>query len=174
MKNILVPVDFEGYSTYLLLGQAYELAKKFDSKIWLIHVAAPDPDFVGYEEGPQYIRDKRAEELRKEHKMLKKYTDELHEKGVQAEGLLIFGSTVEMIHAEAKKLKIDLEKVPYSIDYFGNTSSASIPLTICYQLKEQVMNKKLTLLLAGFGVGFSWGSMICEVENVYTNLLNYD
>lgn len=73
-----------------------------------------------------------------------------------------------------KKLKIDLEKVPYSIDCFGNTSSASIPLTICYQLKEQIMNKKLTLLLAGFGVGFSWGSMICEVENVYTNLLNYD
>lgn len=108
MKNILVPVDFEGYSTYLLLGQAYEIAKKFDSKIWLIHVASPNPDFVGYEEGPQYIRDKRAEELRKEHKMLKKYTDELHEKGVQAEGLLIFGSTVEMIHAEAKKLKIDL------------------------------------------------------------------
>ena len=35
MKNILVPVDFEGYSTYLLLGQAYEIAKKFDSKIWL-------------------------------------------------------------------------------------------------------------------------------------------
>lgn len=73
-----------------------------------------------------------------------------------------------------KKLKLDLERVPYSIDLFGNTSSASIPLTICHQLKSELAAQKQTLLLCGFGVGFSWGSLICEVENVYTKLIEYD
>lgn len=73
-----------------------------------------------------------------------------------------------------KKLKIEIEKVPYSIDLFGNTSSASIPLTMCYKMKEELQTKKLTLLMSGFGVGFSWGSVILRTENVYTNLLEYD
>lgn len=72
-----------------------------------------------------------------------------------------------------KKLKIDIEKVPYSIDVFGNTSSASIPLTMCYKMEEALRTKKLSLLLSGFGVGYSWGSVILETENVYTKLLEY-
>ena len=33
--------------------------------------------------------------------------------------------------------------------------------------------KNLSLLLSGFGVGYSWGSVILETENVYTKLLEY-
>jgi 3-oxoacyl-[acyl-carrier-protein] synthase III len=73
-----------------------------------------------------------------------------------------------------KKLKLDPEKTPSSIEYFGNTSSASIPLTMCYALKDELRSKKLTLLLSGFGVGFSWGSVILTTENVYTNLTEHD
>lgn len=73
-----------------------------------------------------------------------------------------------------KKLKLDPEKVPYSIDVYGNTSSASIPLTMCYKMEEALRTKKLNLLLSGFGVGYSWGSVILETENVYTKLLEYD
>lgn len=65
-----------------------------------------------------------------------------------------------------KKMKIDISKVPYSIGRFGNTSSASIPLTIVTELKEQVTSQKLKLLLAGFGVGFSWGSVWLETEKL--------
>lgn len=70
-----------------------------------------------------------------------------------------------------KKLKADPEKVPYSIDLFGNTSSASIPLTMCVKLKNELAGKRLNLLLSGFGVGYSWGSVILETENVYTHLI---
>jgi 3-oxoacyl-[acyl-carrier-protein] synthase III len=73
-----------------------------------------------------------------------------------------------------KKLKVEVEKVPYSIDVFGNTSSASIPLTMCYKLKDELKSKPLTLLLSGFGVGYSWGSVILETENVYTNITEHD
>ena len=45
MKNILVAVDFKK-NTGRLLKNAALIAEKFNSKIWIIHVAAPDPDFT--------------------------------------------------------------------------------------------------------------------------------
>ena len=107
MKNILVSIDLEKDSG-ILIKKATELALKFNSKVWILHVAAPDPDFVGYTVGPQYIRDIRAGELRKEHKMIGRYSDGLKKKGIKAEGLLIAGATVEMILHEIEKLKITL------------------------------------------------------------------
>ena len=64
MKNILVTIDFNE-NEKLLIDKAFQLAEPFDSKIWLIHIAAPDPDFIGYKVGPQYIRDSRASDLKK-------------------------------------------------------------------------------------------------------------
>ncbi len=107
MKNILVTIDFD-VKTTLLIDNAHKLAKAFDSKIWLVHIATPDPDFVGYEVGPQYIRDSRAHELREEHRQLQNYAKELNKEGIEAEGLLIQGATIEMIIQESKKLHVDL------------------------------------------------------------------
>lgn len=64
-----------------------------------------------------------------------------------------------------KKLKLDSEKVPYSLTYFGNTSSASIPLTIVTQLKDR-LNSTTRLLACGFGVGLSWGSVSFDLKDV--------
>lgn len=73
-----------------------------------------------------------------------------------------------------KKLKIEPNKTPYSIEQFGNTSSASIPLTMCYVMKDALLKQNLTLLFSGFGVGYSWGSVILKTNNVYTHLLEHD
>ena len=51
MKNLLVNVTLEEKQTSRLIEHAISIAEKFSSKIWLIHIAAPDPDFVGYEVG---------------------------------------------------------------------------------------------------------------------------
>ena len=107
MKNILVAIDFDK-NIGLLVDKAFELANAFNSKIWLLHIAAPEPYFVGYEVGPQYIRDSRADDLRKEHRQLQRFVKDLEEKGIDAEGLLIQGATIEMIIKESKKLNVDL------------------------------------------------------------------
>ncbi len=66
-----------------------------------------------------------------------------------------------------KKLKItDVLKVPYSINLFGNTSSASIPLTIISQIGTELATEPKTLCLSGFGVGYSWGSAIIDFEKI--------
>lgn len=66
----------------------------------------------------------------------------------------------------AKKLKLPNEKVPYSLKKFGNTSSATIPLTIVTELKKEIENspKDLNLILCGFGVGLSWGTVNINIK----------
>jgi 3-oxoacyl-[acyl-carrier-protein] synthase-3 len=58
------------------------------------------------------------------------------------------------------------EKVPSSLRNFGNTSSATIPVTMVSQLSEQLKSKKLNLLMCGFGVGLSWGSVLLETDAI--------
>lgn len=65
-----------------------------------------------------------------------------------------------------KLMKLPPEKFPYSLREYGNTSSASIPLTIVTQLRQQVTEKSLTLLLSGFGVGLSWGTCILQTDGI--------
>ena len=66
-----------------------------------------------------------------------------------------------------KKLKIADERLPYSLHKFGNTSCATIPLTMVSEMKDDLKNKKLKLIFSGFGVGLSWGTAWVETENVY-------
>lgn len=64
-----------------------------------------------------------------------------------------------------RKLQLEKEKVPYSIQEFGNTSSASIPLTMVHAMREDLLTPK-HMLLSGFGVGLSWGSALVQTEKV--------
>ncbi|MGJ5640775.1 universal stress protein [Formosa sp. S-31] len=131
MKNILITLNFSE-NDQRLLDQGYELAKAFKAKLWLMHIAAPNPDFVGYEVGPQYIRDSRASKLRHEHQLLQEYAAAMQIEGVEADGLLIQGATTEMILEESKKLKVDLIIAGYQEHDFiykalmGNVSSQLI------------------------------------------------
>ena len=65
-----------------------------------------------------------------------------------------------------KKLKLDPEKVPSCMLHFGNTSSASIPLTIVTQLKGAFENELTRFICCGFGVGLSWGTVFFETSHL--------
>lgn len=64
-----------------------------------------------------------------------------------------------------RKLKIPVEKQPYSIGEFGNTSSASIPITICATLGQPNSIKNISTVLSGFGIGLSWASATVILDN---------
>ncbi|MDX2283313.1 MAG: universal stress protein [Bacteroidia bacterium] len=107
MKNILAAVDFSPASEKIL-AQAEQLARMSGAKIWIVHIAAPEPSFVGYDVGPQYIRDHRAETLRTEHQLLQEQAALLQEKGLKAEALLVSGPTSGAILDEADRVAADL------------------------------------------------------------------
>ena len=107
MKSFIVLFEIND-SDELLLEQAIRLASAFDSRLYLIHVAAPEPGFVGYEAGPQHERNWRSKTLHEAHRILQQQSDQLREQGMDSEALLIHGATADTILAEAKRLHADL------------------------------------------------------------------
>lgn len=80
--------------------------------------------------------------------------------------LFIFHQANKLINESVrKKLKIaDVSKVLYSLEKYGNTSSASIPLTLVTEAIATLTSKGNNLCLSGFGVGFSWGSALIKTQ----------
>lgn len=66
----------------------------------------------------------------------------------------------------AKRLKISIDKVPMSLKNFGNTTSASIPLTLVSECGKILNNSHKRHIVCGFGTGLSWGAAFFETENL--------
>ncbi len=68
----------------------------------------------------------------------------------------------------ASHLKVAKEKVPLETgQIYGNQNSASIPGTINGFLSKKFSSKKLTIAMAGFGIGLSWGAALIQTDNIY-------
>lgn len=69
-----------------------------------------------------------------------------------------------IIETIRKKLKVEDNKFLYSIEKYGNTSSASIPLTFVNNKNTNFKNK--SFVLSGFGVGLSWATVYLEISDL--------
>ena len=78
-----------------------------------------------------------------------------------------------MLKHLVKKLGLNPDKVPISVENFGNTSVASIPLAICLSADDLLIEKPAKLVLAGFGVGLSWATVACQLKNTTILALDY-
>ena len=87
------------------------------------------------------------------------------EKSVDDVDYLIFHQANRfMMDFFVKKLKMDPDRVPYCIHKYGNTSSASVPLTISSELCGK-LDGNHTMLMSGFGAGLSWGSALMSMHD---------
>jgi 3-oxoacyl-[acyl-carrier-protein] synthase III len=68
----------------------------------------------------------------------------------------------------ARKLKFPPEKVPSTIEFYGNTGSASIPLTMAQHFSQKGSTGKDRCLVSGFGVGLSWGVASLVIDGACT------
>lgn len=105
--KLLVAVDFSD-PTDRILRVARTLAEGLDASVWIVHVADPDPAFVGYDAGPDVVRDQVAKELREEHRQLQECADQMRGAGVEAKAMLVRGPTVETLLGMADKQGADL------------------------------------------------------------------
>jgi len=133
MRNILVPIDFSP-STEPVIDIAKTLAESFSARLWLIHVASPDPDFVGYDAGPQSVRDQVADHLREEHQRLQAIATELRESGVETTALLVQGLAAEKILAESERHAADLIVM-------GSHGHGAMYRALMGSVSEQVLRK---------------------------------
>lgn len=66
----------------------------------------------------------------------------------------------------ARKLKFTTEQVPYTIGFYGNTGSASIPLTMAHTFASGGANGHTRAVMCGFGVGLSWGMVSATLDGI--------
>jgi 3-oxoacyl-[acyl-carrier-protein] synthase III len=69
-------------------------------------------------------------------------------------------ANIRIIQAACQRLNIDMDRAVISLDRYGNTSSASIPLAFDDARKNDRIHKGDYALLTGFGAGMTWASSI--------------
>lgn len=99
-------------------------------------------------------------------KSVKKLAERFGFDYLDADYVIFHQANMKMNNQIAKKLKLDPKKVPSCMYHFGNTSSASIPLTIVGELRCKFENKLTKFICCGFGVGLSWGTVAIETNGI--------
>jgi 3-oxoacyl-[acyl-carrier-protein] synthase-3 len=67
-----------------------------------------------------------------------------------------------------RSLQLPLSKTPYQvIEKYGNLSAASIPVSVCEVLRNEIMRGRKRVILCGFGPGLSWATCLLDLENVF-------
>ncbi|HSI63881.1 MAG TPA: universal stress protein [Candidatus Saccharimonadia bacterium] len=107
MSTILVPVDFSDISPQVV-ETAASLADARGDAITLLHVALPDPAFVGFEAGPVVVQEAVQRDFQVDHGKLEAIRADLAARGLAAGYLHFEGSTAEVILREAKRIHAGL------------------------------------------------------------------
>lgn len=107
MKKILVPVDFSDL-TDQVVDLAVQLARAFQAELALVHVAPPEPEFIGYEPGPPSVRKAVAGHVVEVHHRIHELDKRLEADGLKVTSLVVQGYTVDKILQEIGRLGADL------------------------------------------------------------------
>ena len=73
------------------------------------------------------------------------------------DALALHQANMMIIKNVAKRVGMPLEKVPICLDHYGNTSGASVPLSLVDAYGPLNENREIRVLSSGFGIGLSWG-----------------
>ena len=139
MKNLLVAVDFSPV-TVDVIRTATEVARAFGASVRLVHIAAPNPDFVGYEAGPQTVRDVVAIHFRDDHRKLQEIELEMRKAGINVAALLVQGDTVGKILKEAAEFGAEMIVI-------GSHGHGTLYDLIAGSVAEGVLRKSLCPVL---------------------------
>jgi len=105
-------------------------------------------------------------------RVLKSFLQQIDKEASDIDYFFFHQANKFMLEMIRKKLKLETSQVPYSIVKFGNTSSASIPLTLSL-IGDEAKNKKIAM--CGFGVGLSMGCGYFELGDEFMNeLIEYE
>ncbi|MFZ1537080.1 MAG: beta-ketoacyl-ACP synthase III [Chromatiaceae bacterium] len=71
-------------------------------------------------------------------------------------------ANIRIIQATARRLNLPMEQVVVTVADHGNTSAASIPLALDTAVRDGRIQRGQTILMEGFGGGFTWGSVLAR------------
>jgi len=140
-------------ATQLHADGAYANLLSVDNSVW--------HEFV-----PQYVQMQGKEVFRFATTKLGELVSQLVEKAGIAQSdidwLIPHQANKRIIDAIAKKLQLGQDKIIQTIEYHGNTSSASVPLALDYAVTAGKVQAGDILMLEAFGGGFAWGAVLLK------------
>ncbi len=71
-------------------------------------------------------------------------------------------ANIRIIESAASRLGLPMDKVLVALDKMGNTSAATIPITLDMAVKEGKIKKGDKILMVAFGAGLTWGAVVLE------------
>ena len=101
--NILVTVDFSN-TTDRVMRVTEAIARGSGAHLYLLHVADPEPDFMGYDAGPEVVRDQVAHSYNEAHRRTQELAESLRQSGLEATALTIQGAIIESVLDQAERL----------------------------------------------------------------------
>ena len=117
---------------------------------------------------PQFIKMNGKEVYRFVAKVLPDYVEKLiADAGMKNEDidyLIPHQANLRIIQAVQERLGYSDEKVVTNIEYYGNTSAASIPLALVESVEKGKVKLGSTAILTGFGAGMTWGGAIVRLR----------
>ena len=73
-------------------------------------------------------------------------------------------ANLRIIQAAVDRMNLDPSRVAINIDRFANTTAATIPICLSEAAENKTVKKGELVLLASFGAGFTWGSLLFSWE----------
>lgn len=71
-------------------------------------------------------------------------------------------ANIRILASIAKRLKVEMEKIPVSLDYCGNVSAASVPILLDEMNRKGMLRAGQKIVMSGFGAGLTWGTCVLE------------
>jgi nucleotide-binding universal stress UspA family protein len=105
--RLLLALDFVD-ATERLLDVVVPLARATGATVHLLHVAEPDPSFVGFDAGPAVVREQIAHQFQDEDRRLEAHATALRQAGVEANTHLLHGPGAKTILAQARAIGADM------------------------------------------------------------------
>lgn len=80
----------------------------------------------------------------------------------QIKYFLLHQANKRIIHAVSEKLSVPIERFPMNLQWYGNTSAASIPILLDEMNRKNLLERGDSIILSGFGGGLTWGSILLQ------------
>jgi 3-oxoacyl-[acyl-carrier-protein] synthase III len=74
-------------------------------------------------------------------------------------------ANLRIIKAAVEKMGLEERQVAINIDRYANTTAGTIPICLSEAVESKQIQRKDLILLASFGAGFTWGSLLLRWEN---------
>lgn len=107
MQNVVVAVDFSDM-TERTVAVAADLVKLAGGTLWLLHVASPEPEFVGRQLGRKVVEAPPPEDLRESFEALETLALRLRSETMKVDWRMVRGDAVDCVLGEASRIDADL------------------------------------------------------------------